>query len=40
MTTWGNQVLVWFVTDSVNQGEDWKAKYWFVDAEESDAIQP
>ncbi|MDH3256727.1 MAG: S8 family serine peptidase [Nitrospinota bacterium] len=31
LTTWRNQVLVWFVTDSKNQGKGWKAEYRFVD---------
>ncbi len=31
VTTWHNQVLVWFVTDGKNQGAGWKAKCKFVD---------
>ena len=31
LTTWRNQVLVWFVTDSKNQGRGWKAEYSFQD---------
>lgn len=31
LTTWRNQVLVWFVTDGKNQGAGWKAKCKFVD---------
>jgi len=31
LTTWGNQVLVWFVTDGANQGKGWKAVYRFQD---------
>ena len=31
LTTWGNQVLVWFVTDGKNQGKGWKAEYIFRD---------
>lgn len=30
LTTWGNQVLVWFVTDGKNHGKGWKAEYRFV----------
>ena len=30
LTTWSNQVLVWFVTDGKNQGQGWKAEYRFV----------
>jgi serine protease len=30
-TTWGNKVLVWFVTDGKNQGKGWKANYSFQD---------
>jgi len=29
LTTWSNQVLVWFVTDGKNQGSGWKAGYSF-----------
>lgn len=29
LTTWRNQVLVWFVTDGQNQGKGWKAEYRF-----------
>jgi len=29
LTTWSNQVLVWFVTDGENQGKGWKADYRF-----------
>lgn len=28
-TSWRNKVLVWFVTDSKNQGKGWKAEYRF-----------
>ena len=31
LTTWRNQVLVWFVTDGKNQGKGWKAEYIFQD---------
>jgi serine protease len=31
LTTWSNQVLVWFVTDGKNQGNGWKADYSFQD---------
>ncbi len=31
MTTWTNQVLVWFVTDGKNQEKGWKAQYRFKD---------
>jgi len=31
LTTWGNQVLVWFVSNGENQGKGWKARYWFQD---------
>jgi hypothetical protein len=31
LTTWGNQVLVWFVTDGKHQGKGWKAEYSFQD---------
>ena len=31
LTTWRNQVLVWFVTDGQNQGMGWKAEYRFLD---------
>ncbi len=31
LTTWSNQVLVWFVTDGANQGKGWKAEYRFLD---------
>jgi hypothetical protein len=31
LTTWRNQVLVWFVTDGKNQGKGWKAEYIFRD---------
>jgi hypothetical protein len=33
LTTWRNQVLVWFVTDGKNQGKGWKAEYSFQDAQ-------
>lgn len=33
LTTWGNVVLVWFVTDGQNQGQGWEAEVSFVDAE-------
>jgi len=29
LTTWRNQVLIWFVTDGQNQGKGWKAEYSF-----------
>jgi hypothetical protein len=31
LTTWGNRVLVWFVTDGKTHGSGWKAKYSFRD---------
>ena len=31
LTTWDNQVLVWFVTDGRNQGRGFRARYRFVD---------
>jgi hypothetical protein len=31
LTTWRNQVLVWFVSDSEQQGKGWRAEYRFVD---------
>ena len=31
LTTWKNQVLVWFVTDGKNQGKGWKAEFRFLD---------
>ena len=31
LTTWSNQVLVWFVTDGENQRKGWKAEYHFQD---------
>jgi hypothetical protein len=31
LTTWHNQVLVWFVTDTDVQGQGWTAHYRFVD---------
>jgi hypothetical protein len=31
LTTWHNQVLVWFVTDTNVQGQGWRAHYRFVD---------
>jgi len=31
LTTWGNQVLVWFVTDGKNEGRGWHASYRFQD---------
>jgi len=31
LTTWRNQVLVWFGTDGKNQGKGWKAQYRFQD---------
>lgn len=33
LTTWENQVLVWFVTDGKNQGNGWKAEFKFLDPE-------
>ena len=33
LITWGNQVLVWFVTDRETQGRGWRAEYSLVDAE-------
>jgi len=29
LTTWRNQVLIWFVTNGQNQGKGWKAEYSF-----------
>ncbi len=31
LTTWGNQVLVWFLTDGKNQAGGWKGEYRFRD---------
>lgn len=31
LTTWSNQVLVWFVTDGKNQGKGWKGEIKFLD---------
>ena len=31
LTTWSNQVLVWFVTDGHNQGRGWRTEYRFQD---------
>ena len=31
LTTWHNQVLVWFVSDAEDQGQGWRAEYRFVD---------
>ena len=31
LTTWGHEVLVWFVTDGRNQGRGWQMTYRFVD---------
>jgi len=31
LTTWSNQVLVWFVTDGDVQGQGWTAEYRFLD---------
>lgn len=31
LTTWGNQVLVWFVTDGQTHGQGWQAEYRFVE---------
>ena len=31
LTTWSNQVLVWFVTDGQGQGQGWRAEYRFQD---------
>ena len=31
LTTWSNQVLIWFVTDGKNQGKGWKAEFHFQD---------
>lgn len=33
LTTWGNQVLVWFVTNEVNQHHGWQLEYDFRDPE-------
>jgi hypothetical protein len=33
LTTWHNQVLVWFVTDTDVQGQGWRAHFRFVDPE-------
>ncbi len=38
-TTWRNKVLVWFVTDSKNQGKGWKAEYRFQDHRENNQKQ-
>jgi hypothetical protein len=31
LTTWGNEVLVWFVTNGTNQGRGWQLTYRFQD---------
>jgi len=31
LTTWRNQVLIWFVSDEKNQGKGWKAHFTFQD---------
>ena len=31
LTTWKNQVLVWFVTDGKDQGSGWKAEFRFLE---------
>ena len=31
LTTWRNQVLIWFVSDEKNQGKGWEAHYTFQD---------
>ena len=31
LTTWSNQVLIWFVTDAKMQGKGWKMEYKFQD---------
>jgi subtilisin family serine protease len=31
LTTWGNEVLIWFVTDGKNQGRGWQMTYRFQD---------
>lgn len=31
LTTWSNQVLIWFVTDGQIQGDGWELRYTFVD---------
>jgi len=36
LTTWSNQVLVWFVTDGDVQGKGWKAEYRFRDPDPPD----
>lgn len=32
LSTWSNQVLVWFVTNGQNQGRGWQARYRFMDS--------
>ena len=31
LSTWSNQVLVWFVSNGHKQGAGWQARYRFVD---------
>jgi len=31
LTTWGNQVLLWFVTNGVQQNKGWQVEYSFQD---------
>jgi hypothetical protein len=31
LTTWSNQVLVWFVTDGKSEGRGWHASYRYQD---------
>ncbi len=33
LTSWSNQVLVWFVSDGKNEGQGWRAAVTFVDAQ-------
>ena len=35
LTTWGNKVLVWFVTNGENQGQGWKGEFTFIDKEKA-----
>ena len=32
LSTWSNQVLVWFVTNGQNQGRGWQLRYEFIDS--------
>lgn len=40
LTTWSNQVLIWFVTDGKTQGKGWKAEYRFRDPRPRPDSQP